>query len=272
LSEPLLVNEFDIFVAQRYSAVLTANQPVGNYWIRAPPTGGVAGPTGNPNLNVSNVKAILRYAGAPIQDPTSVSVGATMPLLEQNLHTLVNPGSPGGDVPADVSILLNISQPHPPFWEVNGISWIPPTVPALLQILSGAKDPSDFIPTEQLFVLPRNAIVEVNIPGAGAHPFHLHGHAFDVIQSANSAQRNFVNAIKRDVVAINGGNVTVRFFTDNPGPWIFHCHIDWHLEAGLSVIMGEAPADNVAGPHSQIVTEQWNQLCPSYDALAPELQ
>jgi hypothetical protein len=28
-----------------------------------------------------------------------------------------------------------------------------------------------------------------------------------------------------------GDNVTIRFFTDNPGPWFFHCHIDWHLGA-----------------------------------------
>jgi iron transport multicopper oxidase len=37
----------------------------------------------------------------------------------------------------------------------------------------------------------------------------------------------------RDVVSIGntGDNVTIRFFTDNPGPWFFHCHIDWHLNA-----------------------------------------
>lgn len=23
--------------------------------------------------------------------------------------------------------------------------------------------------------------------------------------------------------------VTIRFETDNPGPWFIHCHIDWHL-------------------------------------------
>lgn len=28
-----------------------------------------------------------------------------------------------------------------------------------------------------------------------------------------------------------GDNVTIRFFTDNPGPWFLHCHIDWHLNA-----------------------------------------
>lgn len=36
-------------VAQRISAVVEANQPVDNYWMRAPPTGGAAGAAGNPN-------------------------------------------------------------------------------------------------------------------------------------------------------------------------------------------------------------------------------
>ena len=39
----------------------------------------------------------------------------------------------------------------------------------------------------------------------------------------------------RDVVSIGTGTsidqVTIRFFTDNPGPWFLHCHIDWHLNA-----------------------------------------
>jgi iron transport multicopper oxidase len=180
-------------------------------------------------VNSSLSLAILRYEGASETEPAMTPAPTpTNRMLEQNLHTLINPGSPGGDVEPDMSIVFNITQPNGPFWEINGISWVPPSVPALLAILSGAAEPADFVPTEHLFVLPRNAIIEVNIPGGGAHPFHLHGHVFDVIQSSNSAERNFVNPIKRDVVAINGGigalgNTTVRFFTDNPGPWIFHC-------------------------------------------------
>lgn len=60
---------------------------------------------------------------------------------------------------------------------------------------------------------------------------HLHGHAFSVVRSANQTEPNFVNPVQRDVVSLGtaGSNVTIRFRTDNPGPWIMHCHIDWHL-------------------------------------------
>ncbi|TDL20836.1 laccase [Rickenella mellea] len=271
--EPVDVQNFDIYAAQRYSVVLHANQPVGNYWIRAPGTGGVAGATGNSNLDPKLALAILRYKGAVAEDPTTTSVPG-LKLLEQNLHPTPdeNPGAPGGSGAADVAITLNIAQPNPPFFDINGISYVSPTVPALLQILSGASKPSDFLPSENMFILPPNKTIEVSIPGAGDHPFHLHGHAFDVIRSANSNITNVVNPPRRDVVAIAGGNVTFRFFSGNAGAWFLHCHIDWHLEAGLAIIFGEAPEENVSGPQAQIIPNQWNTLCPTYDALAPEFQ
>jgi iron transport multicopper oxidase len=54
-----------------------------------------------------------------------------------------------------------------------------------------------------------------------------------VVRSAGNSTYNFDNPVIRDVVSIGntGDNVTIRFFTDNPGPWFFHCHIDWHLTA-----------------------------------------
>ena len=45
--DPVEVQNIDIYAAQRVSAILNANQPVNNYWIRAPPTGGNA--ANNPN-------------------------------------------------------------------------------------------------------------------------------------------------------------------------------------------------------------------------------
>jgi iron transport multicopper oxidase len=59
---------------------------------------------------------------------------------------------------------------------------------------------------------------------------------------------------------------------DNPGAWFLHCHIDWHLEAGLAIAFAEAPEDNISGPAAQITPQDWLDLCPEYDALDPELQ
>ncbi|KAJ3562276.1 hypothetical protein NP233_g9679 [Leucocoprinus birnbaumii] len=268
--DPVEVQNIDIYAAQRFSAVLNASQPVDNYWIRAPPTGG--DPAANPNFNPNLTLAILRYKGAPAQDPTTVNVPGHK-LLDEEMHPIAQEG-PGklGDGPPDVPLVLNIAQPNPPFFDINGISYISPTIPVLLQILSGAKTPQDLLPSEQVFVVPRNALIQVTIPGTGAHPFHLHGHAFDVVLPSNSETFNFVNPLRRDVYPINGGNTTFRFLTDNPGAWFLHCHIDWHLEAGLAVVFAEAPEDNVSGPAAQITPQDWLDLCPDYDQLDPEVQ
>jgi iron transport multicopper oxidase len=61
----------------------------------------------------------------------------------------------------------------------------------------------------------------------------LHGHAFYVVRSAGQSTYNYKNPPQRDVVNIGqaSDNVTIRFRTDNPGPWFLHCHIDFHLQA-----------------------------------------
>lgn len=49
-------------------------------------------------------------------------------------------------------------------------------------------------------------------------------HNFDVVRSAGNSTYNFVNPVRRDVVSagLAGDNVTIRFQTDNAGPWILH--------------------------------------------------
>ena len=49
-------------------------------------------------------------------------------------------------------------------------------------------------------------------------------HNFSVIRSAGDSSYNFVNPVRRDVVSLGntGDNVTIRFQTDNEGPWIMH--------------------------------------------------
>ncbi|KAF5379775.1 hypothetical protein D9615_005647 [Tricholomella constricta] len=265
---PVPAQNFDIFAAQRVSFILNANQTVGNYWIRAFPTGG--DPAGNPNYNPDLTLAVLRYKGAPAVEPTTVNTPGHK-LIEGDMHPIEEPGKLGSG-PADVAITLNIGQPNPPFFDINGISYLSPPLPVLLQLLSGAKTPQDLIPSEQVFILPPNKLIEISIPGTGFHPFHLHGHAFDLVRPSNADELNFVNPPRRDVAAVAGGNMTFRFFSDNPGAWFLHCHIDWHLEVGLAVVFGEAPAENVEGPQAQITPQDWLDLCPTYDALRPEFQ
>jgi iron transport multicopper oxidase len=264
---PLNVDSIQIFAGQRYSFILNANRPTANYWIRANPNVGTTGFAGGVN------SAILRYIGAPNADPVSTQVPNSAPLLETNLHPLTNPAAPGiaglgnADVKINLDVLFDFTSLK---FKVNGATFDEPNVPVLLQILSGANTPQSLLPAGSVYVLPSNKVIEISMPGGSTgspHPIHLHGHAFSVVRSAGSTVYNYANPVQRDVVSIGGAsdNVTIRFRTDNAGPWIMHCHIDWHLVLGLSVVFAEdVPTIATSDP-----PPAWDQLCPIYDALPP---
>ncbi|KAJ6475006.1 laccase 2 precursor [Mycena vulgaris] len=266
--QPLTVDSIQIFAGQRYSFVLNANKQIGSYWVRAQPT--LAG-SNQGFVNATN-SAILRYATAPKRDPTTNST-ITQPLLETSLHPLVHtpvPGAPhpgGADVVLNLQITFNATDAR---FEINNASFIPPTAPVLLQILSGVHTAQQLLPAGSVYELPPNKVIEVSIPGGspGApHPFHLHGHNFHVIRSAGNSTYNFVNPVIRDVVSTGPAATdltTFRFVTDNAGPWLLHCHIDWHLDIGLAIVF----AENIPAIEHEDPPPAWDQLCPIYDASA----
>jgi FtsP/CotA-like multicopper oxidase with cupredoxin domain len=72
------------------------------------------------------------------------------------------------------------------------------------------------------------------------HPFHLHGFRFQIV-SEDGQPPAF--AAWRDSINIPAEK-TVRFrvrLEDNPGTWMFHCHILEHAERGM---MGELAVAN----------------------------
>ncbi|KAJ7100474.1 yellow laccase [Mycena epipterygia] len=265
--EPIIVDSLQIFAGQRYSFVLHADQKVDNYWVRANPNLGIPGFEGGIN------SAILRYVGAAKTEPTTNSTGTT-PLVETALHPLVRSPVPGKPYPggADVNLNLNIGLNFTTFkFTMNGATFVPPTAPVLLQILSGVQAAQDLLPSGSVYSLPPNKVIEISIPGGspGApHPFHLHGHNFHVIRSAGNDTYNFNDPVIRDVVNTGPAttdNTTFRFVTDNAGPWFLHCHIDWHLEIGLAVVF----AEDAPTLRKEKIPAAWDKLCPIYDSLSP---
>jgi iron transport multicopper oxidase len=172
-TEPYTVDQLQILAGQRYSFILTANQTVDNYWIRAAPNLGM-NTTTTDGLN----SAILRYAGAPDEEPTTTSGAFTEVFAEQNLHSLNAsvPGVPGfGN--ADVNLQLDFAFSPPVTFYVNGTSYTNPNLPVLLQILNGDLD---LMPNGSVYPLPANKVIELTMPinttvAGGPHPFHLHG-------------------------------------------------------------------------------------------------
>ncbi|KAG7443319.1 uncharacterized protein BT62DRAFT_903882, partial [Guyanagaster necrorhizus] len=71
-------------------------------------------------------------------------------------------------------------------FSINNVPFRPPTVPVLLQILSGVQKAQDLLPQGSVYGVPLNRTMEINLMGGMAHPMHLHGHTLDVVKSADS--------------------------------------------------------------------------------------
>ncbi|KAG2144577.1 laccase, partial [Suillus clintonianus] len=260
---PETVDLLPVYAGQRYSVVVHANQSVDNYWVRAS--------TNFPNQTfVGGLnQAILRYKGAPDEDPTSSGGPYVLPFNEAKLASLSNTPAPGFPEigKADVNINLVAGNVNGLF-TINEHTYHNPPIPVLLQMLSGAQHPADLLPNGSVYELPPNKVVEITIPETGAapggpHPMHLHGHNFAVVRVAGNSTPNFVNPIWRDTVSMGlpGDNVTFRFVTDNAGPWFFHCHIDFHLNNGFAAVMAEAR--NQLPAVSASIPDTWAALCPA---------
>ena len=101
------------------------------------------------------------------------------------------------------------------------------------------------------------------------HPFHLHGvklYVMGLYQNTSesmtvskvrmlAATDSLVRSVNRlppmkDTVSIpSKGYTIVRFRADNPGFWIMHCHFEWHMAAGMGLVLqvGE-PEEMVKAP------------------------
>jgi len=81
----------------------------------------------------------------------------------------------------------------------------------------------------------KSYILAVDNQTAWYHPIHLHGHSFRVI-TRNEKKTKYQEW--RDTVLIPPHErAEVAFVADNPGDWMFHCHILDHQEGGMMSII-----------------------------------
>lgn len=153
----------------------------------------------------------------------------------------------------DYSITLNVTMDNlldgANYAFFNGITFVRPKVPTLYTALTTrdfATNPAVYGVNTHGYVLNHMDTIEivVNNNDPGKHPFHLHGHNFQVTHRSADDAGNYdpssastppVIPMRRDVVlAPPNGNVVLRFRADNAGIWLFHCHLEWHLVSVLA--------------------------------------
>jgi FtsP/CotA-like multicopper oxidase with cupredoxin domain len=128
--------------------------------------------------------------------------------LEQRLHA-VHPLAPRKP---DRTHVLNLTGEMAGYvWSINNIVWNPETPP--FPVSAGQRVELAFVNTTMM-----------------SHPMHLHGHQFQVVQIDD---RRFSGALRDTVLVPPGRRVVVAFDADNPGRWALHCHMLYHMEAGM---------------------------------------
>jgi FtsP/CotA-like multicopper oxidase with cupredoxin domain len=103
------------------------------------------------------------------------------------------------------------------FWAMNKQSWpggdharLPPPLAVLRQ--------------------GRSYVMELKNVSQVRHPIHLHGHSFRVL---SSNKRTLPVHWADTVLVAPRERVEIALLADNPGNWMFHCHLIEHQEAGM---------------------------------------
>ncbi|KAF2115369.1 multicopper oxidase-domain-containing protein [Lophiotrema nucula] len=268
-------------IGQRYHVIVEANDTIpetqGNYWIR----------TWKANcflFNSSSVDpgyertGILRYNAKSEANPTSASKAwpdisfncsdepydLLKPIIPWTVGHASNPKpgnigelfsvernrkpadtmfpfayfSMGGDGSVDDFVPMRVDYGNPTFVNLNNTArWNPQWVVVTENYTDGS----------WVYMVIKGKKVDGS---NGAHPIHLHGHDFAILQQKegakwpNEIKLKFDNPPRRDVVLLpTNGYIVIAFKTDNPGAWLVHCHIADHAGTGLAMQIMERQTD-----------------------------
>ncbi|EFX03359.1 laccase [Grosmannia clavigera kw1407] len=274
--EPVNVTSVYMAVGQRYDVVIEANQATRSYWFNATLPSGPCGQSYN-----SYPAAILSYAGANSTTPTSTGSAPPDPSCADSLalytpvvsrSATVSDFSPDTDDTLTTNIAYESNGVARVFWPVNGspinVSWNDPTL-AYVRDNRTSQLPTD----ENVISVPKaNVGHDVIILGAStplADPLSGNHTLRSYNPSTDAAKLNGNNPTRRDTTMLPAwGWLVVAFKTNNPGSWLFHCHLAWHVSQGFAVQFLEQlnaipQSVDLSGLADQC--QNWNNYYPAED-------
>lgn len=202
--QPLKGSQFTLGVAQRIDIVVEIPKEGGFFALLAQAEG--------TDRQTGVILATDATKTAPkISSKASQKIGRLDYAQEASLHALYPLSKKAVDNTVTIELGGNMSSYE---WTLNGQMW-PEVTPPVVE--KGQ----------------RVAIIFKNVSGM-THPMHLHGHVFQV--TAINGQP--INGAMRDTLLVPPlSSITVEFDADNPGVWPLHCHVIYHLEAGMFTVL-----------------------------------
>jgi len=243
---PYKTNVVTLGIGQRSDVLVTANAEGSSFWMRS-------NITSCTQANQPLALAVIYYDDAnTTETPTSQAWDVADPgtcendPLTDTVPVYVMPVATP-DYTMTMNVGLTVNATNVTLITFNNISGVvdfsDPVLPAVTH------GNLTFPPVRNVINLGENNTVRmiINNPGPAAHPMHLHGHNFQVLNFGTGSWDgttiiNQANPTRRDVQLLPGGGYLVVQFTANAGVWAWHCHIAWHASAGFisSLIVDEA--------------------------------
>jgi FtsP/CotA-like multicopper oxidase with cupredoxin domain len=152
---------------------------------------------------------VLATANAPVA--RLAEQGQAAPPVDISLEARLSAVAPLSPRSADLTQTITLAGSMEPYaWSMNGAYW--PHVAPLM--------------------LTKGQRVEIELVNHStmAHPIHLHGHVFQVIELNG---RRIQGAMRDTVLVPAMGRVRIAFDAINPGRWAFHCHNLYHMATGM---------------------------------------
>jgi FtsP/CotA-like multicopper oxidase with cupredoxin domain len=106
-------------------------------------------------------------------------------------------------------------------WAINGVAVAEDDMADMKPILTLARG--------------KSYVLAIDNETAWHHPIHLHGHSFRVI--TRNGQRTKYQEWRDTVLIPPRERAEIAFVADNPGDWMFHCHILDHQEGGMMSVI-----------------------------------
>ncbi|KAJ5820066.1 hypothetical protein N7474_005657 [Penicillium riverlandense] len=257
--KPYRTTVLNIAIGQRYDVIVQADQAVvaDRFWLRAVPQSACS-----MNLNADNIRGIIYYDdGASDNSLPKTTAHAFEDSGQDEDASLLAPiVSKDLDISAaeffyNESLVVTAAKTANAFyrWYINGTSmhlnWSYPTlrqIQTTSQVLANTSTVIS-LPNPETWVV---VAIETNLDVP--HPIRLHAHDFLIIaQGSGTYQPPEYHGLarpagslpKRDTALLpESGYLVLAYRTDNPGAWLMHCHIGWHLEQGFALQFVEQEA------------------------------
>lgn len=227
------------------------------FWLRAVPQSACS-----MNRNADNIRGVIYYDDGASDDslPETAAHEFEDSCQDEDASLLVPLVSMDLDISDaeffyNESLAVTVAKTANAFyrWNINEkpmhLNWSDPT---LLQIQTTSQV---FANAANVISLPKSktwVVVAIETNLDVPHPIHLHGHDFLVIAQGSGTYhppqhhglvRPAGSLPKRDTALLPAsGYLVLAFWTDNPGAWLMHCHIGWHLEQGFGLQFVEQEA------------------------------